>query len=302
MQMSASQWLLLGFLSILWGGSFFFVAILLTELPPLTLVAARLAIAAAILAVMVLALRLPWPSRRSEWAAFAIMAILNNVIPFTLIAHGQQQITSGLASVLNATTPLASVLLAHFLTADEKLTARRLAGVLLGIAGVAVLAGPEAFAGRSASVLGMLCVLGATVSYALSGIWGRRFKDTPPVVAAGCQLVCSALIILPVALLIDRPWHLPAPSMTVVAALLGLAALSTSLAYVGFFRVLAVSGATNVMLVTLLVPVNAILLGTGLLGEEFALRHAAGALLIGAALVTIDGRVLAWLLAAWRQS
>ena len=302
MQMSASQWLLLGFLSILWGGSFFFVAVALEELPPFTVVAARLTIAAVILAALVAALRLRWPSGASEWAAFAVMAILNNVIPFTLIAHGQQQITSGLASVLNATTPLASVLLAHLLTADEKLTARRLAGVLLGIAGVAVLAGPEAFAGRSASVLGMLCVLGATVSYALSGIWGRRFKDTPPVVAAGCQLVCSALIILPVALLIDRPWHLPAPSMTVVAALLGLAALSTSLAYVGFFRVLAVSGATNVMLVTLLVPVNAILLGTGLLGEEFALRHAAGALLIGAALVTIDGRVLAWLLAAWRQS
>jgi drug/metabolite transporter (DMT)-like permease len=294
MQMSASQWLLLGFLSVLWGGSFFFVAIVLQELRPFTLVAWRVALAAAILVALVAALRLKWPSRQSDWAAFAVMAILNNVIPFTLIAHGQQQIPSGLASVLNATTPLSSVVLAHFLTADEKLTANRLAGVLLGVAGVAVLVGPEAIAGRSASVLGMLCILGATVSYALSGVWGRRFKDTPPVLAASCQLICSALFIVPVALFADRPWQLHAPSAAVIAAVLGLAVLSTSLAYVVFFRILAVSGATNVMLVTLLVPVNAILLGTLVLSEAFALRHAVGAVLIGIALLTIDGRVLGW--------
>jgi drug/metabolite transporter (DMT)-like permease len=292
MQMSASQWLLLGFLSVLWGGSFFFVAVALGELPPLTLVAARVAIAAAILAALIAALGPRWPGRASEWSAFAVMALFNNVIPFTLIAHGQQQITSGLASVLNATTPLSSVLLAHVLTADEKLTPNRLAGVLLGIAGVTVLVGPEAIAGRSASVLGMLCVLGATLSYALSGLWGRRFKDTPPAVAAACQLVCSSLFIVPLALVLDRPWHLQTPSAPVIVAVLGLAALSTSLAYVVFFRILAVSGATNVMLVTLLVPVNAILLGTALLGEEFTLRHCLGAVLIAAALITIDGRML----------
>jgi drug/metabolite transporter (DMT)-like permease len=186
-------------------------------------------------------------------------------------------------------------LLAHLLTADEKLTTNRLTGVLLGIAGVAVLVGPEAIAGHRPSLLGMLCVLGATVSYSLSGVWGRRLKDTPPAVAAASQLVCSSLLIVPLALILDRPWQLHAPSAAVTAAVLGLAALSTSLAYVVFFRILAASGATNVMLVTLLVPVNAILLGTALLGEEFALRHAAGALLIGAALLTIDGRVLKWL-------
>jgi drug/metabolite transporter (DMT)-like permease len=178
--MSLTQWLLLIFLSFLWGGSFFFVGVAVKELPAFTLVLARVALAAAALAPVVLAIGLRFPVSLAAWWPFFVMAILNNVIPFALIVRGQQEIASGLASVLNATTPLWSVIVAHVLTEDEKLKANRLAGVLIGIAGVALLVGPEALLGSRASVVGMLCVLGATLSYGFAGVWGTRFKGMSP--------------------------------------------------------------------------------------------------------------------------
>jgi drug/metabolite transporter (DMT)-like permease len=290
--MSLTQWLLLVFLSVLWGGSFFFVGVAVKELPAFTLVLARVAMAAAALAPIVLATGLRFPGSPGAWRPFFVMAILNNLIPFVLIARGQQEIASGLASVLNATTPLWSVILAHLLTEDEKLKANRLAGVFFGIAGVAVLVGPEALLGSRASVVGMLCILGATLSYAFAGIWGRRFKGISPLIPACCQLACSTLVLIPLALYIDQPWGLPMPSTRAVWAVVGLALLSTALAYIVFFRIMAVSGSTNAMLVTLLIPVSAILFGTLFLGETMLPRHLAGALVIGLSLLVIDGRLL----------
>jgi drug/metabolite transporter (DMT)-like permease len=291
MQMSLSQWLLLVFLSILWGGTIFFVGVAVKELPAFTLVLVRVAMAAAALAAIVLAMGLRFPASLGAWRPFFVMAILNNVIPFVLIARGQQEIASGLASVLNATKPLWSVILGHILTEEEKLKANRLAGVLVGIAGVAVLIGPETLLGSPASVFGMLCVLGATISYGFAGVWGRRFKGMSPLLPACCQLACSTLLLIPLALFIDRPWGLAMPSTRTVWAIVGLALLSTVLAYIVFFHIMAVSGPTNTMLVTLLIPVSAILFGTLFLDETLLPRHIAGTLVIGFSLLLIDGRL-----------
>jgi drug/metabolite transporter (DMT)-like permease len=291
--MTPTQWGLLLLLALLWGCSFLFVGLAVHELPALTIVLVRVGLAAVILVPITLALGYRLPGTLAAWQPFLVMAILNNVVPFWLIVTGQKQIASGLASVINATTPVFTLIVAHVLADDEKLRANKLAGVLIGIAGVAVLVGPEAMFGRASSVLGMVCMLGAALSYAFSGLWGRRLRAHPPLVSAASQLTCSALMLLPLALAIDAPWTLTPPSPTAIGALVGLAALATALAYVVFFRILAVSGSNNVMLVTLLIPVFAIPLGAWRLGEMLLPRHFAGALIIAVSLLVIDGRLLA---------
>jgi drug/metabolite transporter (DMT)-like permease len=290
----ATDWLLLIVLSVLWGGSFFFVAIAVRDIPPVTLVLARTALAAALLIIVVRALGLSLPRGLGAWRPFVGLALLNNVVPFTLIVSGQTRIASGLASVLNATTPLFTLLVARIIV-EEALTPAKLAGVLLGIAGVAVLMGPDALSANAAGVIGMLCVLGAALSYALATPVMRRFKDTPPLLTATAQLACSAAMLLPVAGLVDRFWTLPPPGSTTIAAVLGLAAFSTALAYIVFFRISASAGPTNVMLVTLLIPVSATALGTLVLGEPLTLHQIAGALIIASGLLVIDGRLLGWM-------
>ncbi len=289
--MSLSQWGLLLLLALLWGGSFLFVGIAVKELPPLTIVLARVALAAILLIPVVYALGHRLPSTIAGWQQFFIMAILNNVIPFTLIVSGQKEIASGLASVLNATTPVFALLVAYGL-AGEPLKTNKLAGVLLGIAGVAVLVGPEAMFGRMSNVIGMVCLLGAACSYGLSGLWGRRLREYPPLVTAAAQLTCSTAMLIPLALLVDQPWALARPSAETVVAIAALAAFSTSLAYVVFFRIMAVSGSTNVMLVTLLIPAFAIPMGAWRLAETLQLRHFLGAAIIALSLLVIDGRIL----------
>ena len=293
--MSSRDWLAMACLSVLWGGSFFFVAVAVGALPPLTIVAARVLIAAVTLWAVIAVTGQTMPRSGESWRAFCGMGLLNNAIPFTLIVWAQAQIPSGLASILNATTPLFGVVVAHWLTADEKLTPARLAGVLCGMAGVAVMIGPAALAGLGGDkLLAQLAVLGAALSYAFSGVFGRRFRrlGITPVQSAAGQLTASSLMLLPLALLIDRPWLLQAPSTGALAAVLGLALLSTALAYLIFFRLLASAGATNLLLVTFLIPVSAILLGVALLGETIEPRQLAGMALIAAGLAAIDGRVM----------
>jgi len=291
MRISPTQWLFLIALSILWGGSFLFVGIAIADLPPLTIVLARVAIAALLLLPLLPANGLTVPRAAAEWRPFLVMAILNNVIPFTLIATAQREVTSGLASVLNATTPLFTLLITHAFSGEEKLRANQLAGVLVGILGIAVLTGPEAIFGRTSSLLGMALCIAACLSYGFAAHWGRRLRATPPLLSAFCQLVCSTVVLAILAGAIDRPWLLQTPSPRTAVAILGLAALSTSLAYVIFFHILSVSGASNVMMVTLLIPVSGILFGVHFLDEPLVARHAAGALVIGCGLLLVDGRL-----------
>jgi drug/metabolite transporter (DMT)-like permease len=290
--MSLSQWLLLILLSLLWGGSFLFHGMSVHELPPLTLVLWRAGLAALTLIPVVYASGLRLPSSLRAWSPFLVMSLLNNVLPFLMIARGQREIASGLASVLGATTPLFAVIFARLFPDGEKLTAHRLAGVLVGILGVAILVGPEALIGNTSSLLGMMLLLGASAFYGMAAQWGRRFKDTPPLVTSATLLTCSTIVMLPVALIIDQPWQLPAPSASATAAVVALAVLSTAFAYIVYFRIMAVSGPINTTLVALLIPVSAIAFGTVFLNEVLLPRHIAGALVIGLALVILDGRVV----------
>jgi drug/metabolite transporter (DMT)-like permease len=290
--MTALEWSLLLFLSVLWGGSFFFVGIAVRELPPFTIVFLRVALAACLLQVIVRLGGVAMPRRRQAWTAFFGMALLNNVVPFLLIVWGQSHIASGLASILNATTPLFTVFVAHFWTADETMTGERLVGAMVGFAGVIVMIGSAALETASVDLLAQLAVLAAAVSYAFAGVFGRRFRamGIAPLATATGQLTASSLILLPLMLIADRPWALPWPSADTVAALVGLAVLSTALAYILFFRILASAGATNLLLVTFLIPVSAVLLGVLVLGEELEARQLFGMALIGVGLAAVDGR------------
>ena len=292
LRMGAIEWLLLLALSVLWGGSFFFAKLALTQLPPFTIVLGRVGLAALALNLLVRATGQRMPRDPARWAAFLVMGLLNNLVPFSLIVWAQTEIASGLASILNGATPLFTVLLAHWLTADERLTWNRLLGMLLGLAGVTVMIGMEALSGLGHHVLAELAILVATLSYAFAGIFGRRFRGQPPLVTATGQVTATTAMMLPIALMIDRPWTLAMPATVTVAAAAGLALLSTALAYVIFFRILAAAGATNLLLVTLLIPVSALLLGHFILGEGLALQHVLGMTLIALGLAAIDGRAL----------
>jgi len=285
--MALRVWLWLLSLTVLWGGSFFFAKVAVSELGPFTVVFARVSLAALALALVV-----P-PRWDAPWRAYVAMGFLNNALPFSLIFWGQTEIAVGLASILNATTPLFTLVVAHFLTPDEKIDRTKIAALLTGLLGVVVLIGPAALKGGS-TLWGQAACLAAALSYAFAGVYGRRFRrmGVAPTEAAAGQVTASALLILPIMLVVDRPWTLAAPpSLTVSLALAGLALLSTALAYVLYFRILAAAGATNLLLVTLLIPVPATLLGALVLGEPLEPRQFAGMALIGVGLALIDGRI-----------
>lgn len=292
-RMGTTEWLLLLTLSVLWGGSFFFYKILVATLPPFTVVLGRVGLAALALNLFLVARRDPMPRRAGLWGAFAVMGVLNNAVPFTLIAYGETHISSGLASILNATTPIFTVLTAHVLTSNEKLSAGKMLGVVLGLAGVAVLVGPEALHGLGkAGLRGEAACLLAALAYAFAAIHGRRFKGIAPMKVATGQLTASTAVLVPLSLAVDRPWTLPAPSLDTWLAFVAFALLCTAFAYMIYFRILASAGATNVLLVTLLVPVTALLLGALVLGERVSGGSLLGMALIGLGLVAVDGRLL----------
>jgi len=293
--MSAADWGSLAALGAIWGGSYFFAKVALTELPPLTIVLGRVGFAALALAAVLPFLGQRMPRDGDSWRAFTAMALLNNVVPMSLLVWGQSHIASGLASILNATTPFFTVIVAHFLTSDERLTAAKLCGVALGLAGAVAIVGPDVARGFGADVWGELACLGAPISYAFAGIFGRRFKrmGLSSVVTATGQVTASTVLLVPLVLIVDRPWSLPMPSTTTWGAVLGISLLCTAVAYILYFRILASAGATNLLLVTFLIPVSAILLGALFLGERLAPRHFLGMALIGLALAVMDGRAVA---------
>ncbi len=293
-QMSRADWAILLILSVLWGGSFFFIGIAIHSVAPLTLVLLRVSLAAGLLWA--------WRALRRDRLALPtgavpalfLLALLNNALPFILFAFAQRTIPSGLASILNATTPIWGVIVAHLFTQDERMTPAKVAGVLLGFGGVAVMIGADLLGQIGDNVLAQLACLAATLSYGLAGIWGRRFRvmGVPPVAVARGSLTAAAVLLLPLVLLFEPPWQATAPAPEAWAALAGLAFFSTAIAYILYFKLLASAGATNSLLVTFLIPVTAILLGTFLLGESLAPRHFAGMGLIAMGLAAIDGRLL----------
>lgn len=293
-QMSRTDWIILLILSVLWGGSFYFIGIAIRSVTPLTLVLLRVSLAAIFLWAWRLFRRQSLALPPGAVSALFLLGLLNNALPFFLFATAQRTIPSGLASILNATTPIWGVIVAHLFTQDERMTPARMAGVLLGFAGVAVMIGADPLGQIGTNVMAQLACLGATLSYALAGVWGRRFRamGVAPVAVASGSLSAAAAILLPLVLLFEPPWHASAPTGGAWAALLALAFFSTAIAYILYFRLLASAGATNSLLVTFLIPITAVLLGTFLLGESLAPRHLAGMALIGLGLAAIDGRVV----------
>lgn len=265
---------------------------LVAVLPPFTVVLGRVGLAALILNAWFAFRGRSFPVTLRLWPAFVVLGLLNNVIPFSLIAFGEVRISSGLASILNAMTPIFMVLVAHAITADEKLNSGKLAGVAAGFAGVAVLVGPAAFLSiRSQDVIAETACLLAAFSYLLAGIYGRRFRTLLPIAVATGQFTASTLVLTPLALLFDRRWKRPMPNLEIWIAMIGIAVFCTVLAYILYFRILAVAGATNVLSVTFLVPISALVLGSAVLGEAVGARELLGMALIGSGLAMSDRRL-----------
>lgn len=291
-RLTPRAWALLLLLSLLWGGSFFFAEIALAELPPLLVAWGRVATGAGFLLLMLRVARLALPRDRASWRRYATMGLLNNALPFALIFLGQRTLGANAAAILNATTPCFGVLLAHLVTADERLTPARLGGVLLGGLGVALLVGLEALRGLGTQLLPTLLVLGGALSYACAGLYGRRFRGEPALATAAGQVCCSTLWLLPATLLLERPWSLPMPGWGTLAAVAALGLLSTALAYRLYFRILALAGATNLLLVTLLIPPSAMALSALFLARPVGSAQAVGFAVIALGLLLLDGRLL----------
>lgn len=291
--MSTLTWGLLLALGLIWGGSFFFARIAVQSVAPFTLVFLRLSLAAIALHIYIAGRLQIYELLRRHWQQFLLLGLINNAVPHALIFIGQTQMGAGLASILNATTPIWTVLIGNQFTTDERLTSAKIAGCLTGFLGTILLLSPSVTSSATVPFWALLLPIAAAISYGFAAIYAKRFKGTAsPVVATG-QLTASSVLMLPVSLLLDRPWTLPMPPAGTLAAILGLALLSTAFAYILYFRILALAGATNASLVTLLVPPSAILLGFLFLGERLGWAEVAGMLLIGAGLLILDGRIYA---------
>lgn len=293
-QMIGREWAILLILAVIWGGAFMFIGVAVRHVEPLTYVWLRLTIAAGAMFLFLKFKGQTLDLPREVWASILLLALLNNALPFTLFGWGQTHIASGLASILNATTPIWGVLVAHFFTQDERMTPRKIAGVLLGFAGVATMIGPMLLANVGTDALAQLACIAAALSYAFAAVWARRFRRmgvSPMSVTTG-QLTAGALMMLPLALLVDQPWTQPFPPITAWGAIVALALLCTAFGYVLYFRLIETAGATNALLVTLLVPPFAILFGSLFLNEVLAPQDFIGLALIALGLAAIDGRLL----------
>ena len=227
-----------------------------------------------------------------QWQPFAFIGLINNAVPFSLISFGQTEITGSLASIINASTPIMTALVAHQLTTDERLSLHKALGIGFGFCGVLVLFGPAAFDG-GASLIGMAAGLSATVCYAFGSVYSKRLRVNPPMLNATGQVFYGTLWMFPVVVVVDQPWTLAMPGLGPWLAMTGIGLLSTTLAFFIYFRVLQTAGASNVALVTFLVPVSASGLGIAFLGEQLDLQHIVAYLLIASGLAVIDGRIVA---------
>ena len=265
--MNTRQFLILLVLGFIWGASFLFIKVAVVTIPPFTVAFGRTALAALILYVVLRYRGLKLGSWGHLWGAFLILGLFNGAVPYTLITWAEIHIDSGLAAILNALMPLFTVLLAHFFTQDEKLNWMKVIGILLGFLGILVLIGPAVLKGLGTHVIGQLAVVGAAWCYAMAAICGRLLKDVPPLVSATGQLIGAALLTLPLSFIIDTPWQLSVTPLS-VGALACLSLLGTALAYILYYYLLARIGATNVSLVTYLLPITGVFWGALLLGER----------------------------------
>ncbi|HET7086335.1 MAG TPA: DMT family transporter [Rhizomicrobium sp.] len=288
--MNARAWGLLLLLSLLWGSSFFFYKILVAVLPPVTVVLGRVGLAAIAMNLWLLAQGQRMPLSGKLWLRFLLLGFLNSSLPFVLIAWGETRISSGMASILNATTPIFMVAVAHWGTEDEKLSVGKAVGIALGILGVIVLVGPGALRGGG-TIWGDLAVIVASCSYGFGGVYSRRFTDLSPLQAATGQMTGATILLLPLSLVFDQPWTLAPPHLGVWAAWLAIALVNTALAYVVYYRMVASIGVTYISLVTFLIPIIALFLGAVFLNESVSLQALAGMAIIALGMAAVDDRL-----------
>jgi drug/metabolite transporter (DMT)-like permease len=281
--MGAREWLLLAALSALWGCSFLFVELALRDLPVFTVALGRTGIAAAFLLLLLAATRAPLLPLVQRWREFLLLGALRAAIPMSLIVWAQTRIDSGVAGILNSTSPLFTMVIAHLLTTDDRLTPQKLIGCLIGMVGVVAMIGMEFLSQLGDGVGGQLAMLGATCSYGFAAVYGRRFDTGSNTAAAAGMLSGATLLILPLALAIDRPWAL-SPGPLSISALFALALLSTAVAFVVWFRLITTAGPSNTSLVTFLIPLAALGFGVLLLGEKPTLGSLLGLAIILAGL------------------
>jgi drug/metabolite transporter (DMT)-like permease len=294
-RLDGKGWAFLFSLALLWSISFVFIKVAAEKVPVLTLVLVRVGLAALVLHAVILLTGRIYPARRAVYGRFAVMGLMNNVLPFALIVFATARIGAGAASILNATAPIFTLIVAHLITVDEKITPRKIVGILLGVAGVVAMAGPQAAAGLTGDLAAVAAMLVACFFYGISAIYGRGFGGIDATVSAACQLTASAILLLPMSLVFERPWEIAAPGGAAIASVLALAILSTAIAYVIYYALIQRAGATNTILVTLLIPAGGVFFAWMILGEALTLDEIAGMLLIGLGLVVIDGRVLRYL-------
>jgi drug/metabolite transporter (DMT)-like permease len=303
--MSVKDWQKLLLLSFIWGGSYLFGSIAvkgwptgsMNGLPPLSIVFVRATIASLTLLITLRIMGIAIPTSQPAWVAFLGMGLINNAMPHSLIFLGQSQmpgdVAVGLASILNATTPIFTVAIAHVMLDDEKATPLKIMGLVFGIVGVVVMIGIDFLSHIGASILGQILCLTAAFCYGLAGLYSKRFKalNVQPLQIAFGQVTASMVIMVPLVLMIDQPWTLPMPGAVPLLALLALGVVATGLAYILFFQILASAGATNLSLVTFMIPPSAILMGVVVIGESLKAQHFIGLFFIALGLSAIDGRV-----------
>ena len=280
---------LLVLLSSIWGGSYMLIKVAVVTVPPVTIAAGRILLAAVVLVAVVHARGERLPSGARAWRPFVVLAVFGNALPFTLIGWGELRVDSGLAAILTGAMPLGTVLLAHAFTSDERFTVNKLAGLALGFAGIGALVGPDALAGLGGDVLAQLAIVGAAMCYAMSTVYARRLRLLTPTVTAAAAMATAAALIVPFSLVLDAPWRL-APTATAIAAVVALGLVSTAAASLIFFRLVRTAGATFTSLVNYLIPPIGVIWGTLILDERLSAEAVAALALILAGIAVINRR------------
>jgi len=293
--MGPAEWGLLVVLTVVWSSSYLFAAFAMNDFSALIVVFGRVTLAAAALWVVIALRGIRVPVDPGILTRLLVLGLFNNAIPFTLVFTAQDTIATGLIAVMIAATPLVGVLLAQWMTTDERLTAARLIGAVLGLAGVGVMIGPGILAGLGGGTMAKLLVVAATLCFAFSPVYARRLYGIDPMIVAAGQLTAASLVLVPVVILFDPPWDWPVPHWSSLASLAALALACTAFAYVLYFHILAKAGATNVILVTILSPPGAMFLGATILGEVLSQGQITGFALVVTGIAVIDGRPLRWL-------
>lgn len=288
--MKLKNFLLLILLAGLWGPSFLFIKVAVAEIPPLTLVLGRVAIAAVLLTLFLLVQGKSLPRTRTIWRRLAVVALVQNAIPFVLFGWGEQYIDSALASILNGTTPLFTIIIAHFFAADDRLTPTKLVGVLVGFAGLVLLITPSFGDGVQATTLGLLAVALASLMYGVAIVYSRNnLRGLPPLVAPAGQMIMVTIYLLPLSLLIDRPFSLSPLSLPVIGSLLALGVLGTAVAFVVYYRLIETAPASYVSMTTYVIPVFGVILGVLVLNEQLTWHAYAGFGLILLGVMIVNG-------------